>query len=113
MRPAAVLSRSPFVIKRPKRAGGAMAQPAAKQRRRIVPEQIVSPGADDRRAQLEEAGTGSEPAGPILLQKQREQAEWAREHLGPDRKVFLDLTDVAANKEVDWRKVGPPAGQGF
>ncbi len=82
-------------------------------RRRIVPEQIVSPGADDRRAQLEEAGAGSEPAGPILLQKQREQAEWAREHLGPERKVFLDLTDVAANKEVDWRKVGPPAPQGF
>lgn len=90
-----------------------MAADARKQRRRIVPQLVVSPSADDRRAQVEDAGTGNEPAGPILLQKQREQSDWAREHLGPDRKVFLDLTDVAANKEVDWRKVGRPAPQGF
>lgn len=89
-----------------------MAQPQAKQRRRIVPQLVLSPGADGRQAELEDAAAGVEPAGPIQVQKQREQSEWAREHLGPDRKVFLDLTDVAANKEVDWRKVGAAGRRG-
>ena len=46
---------------------------------------------------------GLPPHAAVQLD-QRQQSEWAREHLGPDRKVFLNLDDVP-NHEVDWRQV--------
>ena len=87
-----------------------MAAPDAKPRRRIVPQMLASPSSERLIEFGEPGGAGSAaPAPPEVQQDQQAQAEWAREHLGPDRKVFLDLT-TADNKEVDWRKVGVAAG---
>ena len=78
---------------------------APKPRRRIVPQMLASPSSE-RPIEFGDVG-GAAAAGtapPEVQQDQQAQAEWARENLGLDRKVFLDLT-TAENKEVDWRKV--------
>lgn len=78
---------------------------APKPRRRIVPQMLASPSSE-RPIEFGDVG-GAAAAGtapPEVQQDQQAQAEWARENLGLDRKVFLDLT-TADNKEVDWRKV--------
>ena len=82
----------------------AAAEANKKPRRRIVPLLVSSPTSDRG---LGGFGDGEAPAAPALLparppQDQRQQSEWAREHLGPERKVFVDLT---ASQDVDWRKV--------
>ena len=80
---------------------------AAKPRKRIVAELVVSPTGGDR--PLADAAEADTPFEPPLPAQQREASAWASANLGPDRKVFVDLAD-AANKEVDWRKVGDAPG---
>lgn len=75
---------------------------AAKPRKRIVAQLVISPTSGDRPQELTE-----DPAtevAPVAAEKQRDQSAWAKEHLGAERKVFVDLTDTA-NKEVNWRQV--------
>ncbi|KAL4443795.1 hypothetical protein ABPG75_011532 [Micractinium tetrahymenae] len=80
-----------------------MAAQAQKPRKRIVPQLITNPGSQDRD---EEAAllAGQPEAAPQPAVDQREQSEWAREHLGPDRKVFLDLSALQ-NTEIDWKQI--------
>ena len=82
---------------------GTMGEP--KPRKRIVAQLIVSPTHEREGA----IAAVPEEAPQAVQLDQKEQAEWAREHLGPDRKVFVDLT-AAANKEVDWKQVRARAG---
>lgn len=68
---------------------------------------VVSPTGGDR--PLADAAEVDATFEPPLPQQQRDASAWASANLGPDRKVFVDLTD-AAHKEVDWRKVRGGAG---
>lgn len=84
-------------------SAAAMAAQAQKPRRRIVPQLITSPSSQDRDADA--LLTAEQPqAAPPPAVDQREQSEWARENLGPDRKVFLDLSALS-NTEIDWKQV--------
>lgn len=80
-----------------------MAAQAQKPRRRIVPQLITSPSSQDRDEDALLAAAQPEAAVPPAID-QREQSEWARENLGPDRKVFLDLSALS-NTEIDWKQV--------
>ncbi|KAL4442016.1 hypothetical protein ABPG77_011277 [Micractinium sp. CCAP 211/92] len=80
-----------------------MAAQAQKPRRRIVPQLITSPNSQDRDDDALLIAEKAEAAAPPAVD-QREQSEWAREHLGPDRKVFLDLSALS-NTEIDWKQI--------
>ena len=82
-----------------------MAAPGKAQvRKRIVPQLVTSP---ESVRPLEEAADEPALPEPAAPGAQRDAAAWAREHLGPDRRVFVDIN---AAKEVDWRQVRGRAG---
>jgi hypothetical protein len=89
-----------------------MAQPA-KPRRRIVA-QLVSSPLETRRdiveAPTDAPGSSALPGLPTPQLDQPAQSKWAEEHLGKDRKVFVDLNINGV--EVDWKQaslaVEPP-----
>eukprot|EP00887_Chlorella_sp_A99_P002055 scaffold18.g2055.t1 len=69
-------------------------------RKRIVPQLVVtSPSAPEQ-------DDAAEAARQAPITDLREQAELAREKLGPDRKIYIDLDAlVDENKQVNWKQL--------
>ncbi len=73
---------------------------AQPQRKRIVPQQVITPAS---------------PTGPLLsslapfqVTDLSQQAELAPQLLGPGRKIWWDLN---TGQDVSWKKASPPAGK--
>lgn len=79
-----------------------------KPRKRIVPQLIAASPT-----KLPDAYEGLPPPSPQLqVTDLREQAEFAKEHLGLDRKIYVDLRPYQEhNKAVNWKQVRPRAGR--
>lgn len=80
-----------------------MAAQEQKPRKRIVPQLIVASPT-----KLPDAYDGLPPPSPQLqVTDLREQAAFAKEHLGLDRKIYVDLRPYQeSNKAVNWKQVG-------
>lgn len=73
--------------------------------RRLVAQLVSSPldaHPDVSEAPGDAPGTSALPGLPTAQLDQPAQSLWAEEHLGKDRKVFVDLTQTSG--EVDWKQ---------
>ncbi len=78
------------------------------QKRRITPQQIVvgQAAAPQQDSSVFQPALASVPAPQQKKLSLKEQSEYAAKHLGPGRRIYVELGPD--NYEVNWQKVLPP-----